>query len=60
MRSRWFLSSALAGCFALGEGLTLGPLNAMGQNQWFARFARAADDYVIESGLASNWVTEAQ
>jgi len=38
----------------------LGPLNAMGRNQWFARFDRAGDDYVIHSGLASNWVTVAQ
>ena len=35
----------------------LGPLNAMGQNQWFARFERAGDEYVIQSGLASDWVT---
>jgi hypothetical protein len=38
----------------------LGPLNAIGRNQWFARFDRAGDDYVIHSGLASDWVTEAQ
>ncbi|HYW43104.1 MAG TPA: hypothetical protein VE959_09625 [Bryobacteraceae bacterium] len=37
----------------------LGPLKAMGQNQWFARFERAGDDYVIKSGLASHWVTVA-
>jgi len=38
----------------------LGPLNAIGRNQWFARFDRAGDDYVIHSGLSSNWVTVAQ
>jgi hypothetical protein len=39
--------------------MELGQLNAMGRNQWFLRFERVADDYVIESGLASNWVTVA-
>ena len=38
----------------------LGPLNAMGQNQWFASFERVGDDYVIKSGLSSHWVTVAQ
>jgi hypothetical protein len=38
----------------------LGPLNAIGQNQWFARFGGVGDDYVIMSGLASDWVTMAQ
>lgn len=38
----------------------LGPLNAMGLNQWFERFERVEDDYVIKSGLASNWVTVTQ
>jgi hypothetical protein len=37
----------------------LGPLNAMARNQWLANFLRAGDDYVIESGLESNWVTVA-
>jgi hypothetical protein len=37
----------------------LGPLDAMGQNQWFASFPRAGDSYVIKEGLASNWVTAA-
>jgi hypothetical protein len=35
----------------------LGPLNAIGRNQWFARFNHVGDDYVIHSGLASDWVT---
>lgn len=38
----------------------LGTLNAMGRNQWFARFNHAGDDYVIHSGFASDWVTVAQ
>ena len=38
----------------------LGPLNAIGRNQWFARFDHAGDDYVIHSGLASDWVTVEQ
>lgn len=38
----------------------LGPLNAMGRNQWFARFNHVGDDYVIQSGLASDWVTVEQ
>jgi hypothetical protein len=38
----------------------LGPLNAMGLNQWFERFYRVGDDYVIKSGLVSNWVTVTQ
>ena len=37
----------------------LGPLNAMGRNQWFANFNNAGDDYVIKSGLASGWMTVA-
>jgi hypothetical protein len=37
----------------------LGPLNAIGRNQWYAIFPRAGDHYVIKSGLASNWVTVA-
>jgi len=40
--------------------MELGPLNAMGQNQWSLRFERVADDFVVKSGLASNWVTVAQ
>ena len=40
--------------------MELGPLNAMGRNQWSVNFLRAGDDYVIKSGLASNWVTVAQ
>jgi hypothetical protein len=39
--------------------MELGQLNAMGRNQWFLRFERVADDHVIKSGLASNWVTVA-
>jgi hypothetical protein len=35
----------------------LGPLNAIGRNQWFARFNQAGDDSVIHSGLASDPVT---
>jgi hypothetical protein len=35
----------------------LGPLNAIGRNQWSARFNHVGDDYVIHSGLASDWVT---
>jgi hypothetical protein len=35
-------------------------LNAIGRNQWSVNFLRAGDDYVIKSGLASNWVTVAQ
>jgi hypothetical protein len=38
----------------------LGPLNAIGRNQWFTRFNRAGDDYVIRSGLTSDWVTVGQ
>ena len=37
--------------------MELGPLNAMGRSQWFANFPGAGDDYVIKSGLTSNWVT---
>jgi hypothetical protein len=37
----------------------LGPLKAMGRSQWFENFWGAGDDYVIKSGLASNWVTVA-
>jgi hypothetical protein len=37
----------------------LGPLNAIGRNQWSANFPGAGDDYVIKSGLASNWMTVA-
>jgi hypothetical protein len=40
--------------------MELGPLNAMGQNQWSLRFDRVGDDFVVKSGLASNWVTVAQ
>ncbi len=39
--------------------MELGPLNAMGRNQWFLRFERVGDDFVIKSGLTSNWVTVA-
>ena len=39
--------------------MELGPLNAIGRNQWSASFPRAGDHYVIKSGLASNWVTVA-
>ncbi len=39
--------------------MELGPLNAIGRNQWFANFPRAGDNYVIKSGLESNWVTVA-
>ncbi len=39
--------------------MELGPLNAMGRNQWFANFNDAGDNYVIKSGLASSWVTVA-
>jgi hypothetical protein len=35
----------------------LGPLHAMEQGQWFANFPRAGDNYVIKSGLASDWAT---
>jgi hypothetical protein len=38
----------------------LGQLNAMGQNLWSLRFERVGDDFVVKSGLASNWVTVAQ
>jgi hypothetical protein len=38
----------------------LGPLDAMGRNQWFERFDRVGDDYVIKSGSVSNWVTVMQ
>ena len=34
-------------------------LNALGRNLWFAIFLRAGDDYVMKSGLASNWLTVA-
>ena len=37
--------------------LELGSLNTMGRSQWFANFPRAGDNYVIKTGLASNWVT---
>jgi hypothetical protein len=39
--------------------MELGPLNAMGRSQWFTNFWSAGDDYVIKSGLASDWVTVA-
>ena len=39
--------------------MELGPLNAMGRSQWFTSFPGAGDDYVIKSGLESNWVTVA-
>lgn len=39
--------------------MELGPLNAIGGNRWFVRFERAGDDYVIKSGLTSNWITVA-
>jgi len=31
----------------------------MGGNQWFANFNNAGDNYVIKSGLVSDWVTVA-
>ena len=37
----------------------LGQLKALGENQWFARFRDAGDDYAIKRGLASDWVTTA-
>ena len=40
--------------------MELGQLNAMGPNQWSLRFERVADDFVVKSGLASNWVTVAR
>ncbi|MBZ5726139.1 MAG: hypothetical protein LAP87_14210 [Acidobacteriia bacterium] len=40
-----------------GRPVELGPLNAMERNLWFARFPRVGDDFVIRSGLASEWVT---
>jgi hypothetical protein len=36
------------------------PLDARGQNQWFARFDHLGDNSVIKSGLASKWMTVAQ
>jgi len=42
-----------------GRPIELGPLNAIGRNQWSANFPGAGDDYVIKSGLASNWMTVA-
>jgi hypothetical protein len=39
--------------------MELGQLNAMGRNQWSLRFERVGDNFVIKSGLPSNWVTVA-
>jgi len=39
--------------------MDLGPLDAMGRNQWFANFNNVGDNYVINSGLESSWVTVA-
>jgi hypothetical protein len=40
--------------------MELGPLNAIGRNQWSAYFPGVGDDYVIKSGLTSSWLTVAR
>jgi hypothetical protein len=39
--------------------MELGQLNTMGRNQWSLRFERVGDNFVLKSGLPSNWVTVA-